>query len=262
LGSFVSPFLLGLLLAVGGVYSNMYTFLAVFDLAVGVTVLLYLRPPAPSQMQPVVTSATKVGLALAPIVFAAMFFLFFYVSAELTFGGWLYTYALTLQLADAVRAAYLTSVFWLAFTIGRLISIPLAIRVPTARILFAALLGSAACLSLLLIFPASPVLLWVAVPGIGFFMAPIWPSGFTLAAQSVGLTARVSGVILMGDSVGAMVLPGLTGLFMEHAGSETMTQLVMASLGATFAAFLAILYFGGRRSDAAALSTGVAPAEG
>ena len=262
LGSFVSPFLLGLLLAVGGVYSSAYALLAMFDLAVGISILLYLRPPTPSQMRPQVTSATKAGLFLAPVVFSAMFFLFFYVSAELTFGGWLYTYALTLQLADAVRAAYLTSLFWLAFTIGRLISIPLAVHVPTARILFAALIGSAACLSLLLMFPESSMLLWVAVPGFGFFMAPIWPSGFTLAAQSVGLTARVSGVILMGDSVGAMVLPGLTGLFMEHAGSGTMTQLVMASLGATFLAFLAILYFGGRRSHAAAMSAGVAPAEG
>ena len=262
LGSFVSPFLLGLLLAVGGVYSNAYTLLALFDLAVGVTVLVYLRPPAPSQMQSQASAGAKAGLFLAPIVFSAMFFLFFYVSAELTFGGWLYTYAVTLQLADAVRAAYLTSLLWLAFTIGRLISIPLAVRVPTARILLAALLGSAACLSLLLIFPASPVLLWIAVPGFGFFMAPIWPSGYTLAAQSVGLTARVSSVILMGDSVGAMVLPGVTGVVMEHAGSGTMTQLVMASLGATFLAFLAILFFGRRRSAAAALSAGVVATEG
>ena len=262
LGSFVSPFLLGLLLAVGGVYSNAYTLLALFDLAVGVTVLVYLRPPAPSQMQSQASAGAKAGLFLAPIVFSAMFFLFFYVSAELTFGGWLYTYAVTLQLADAVRAAYLTSLLWLAFTIGRLISIPLAVRVPAARILLAALLGSAACLSLLLIFPASPVLLWIAVPGFGFFMAPIWPSGYTLAAQSVGLTARVSSVILMGDSVGAMVLPGVTGVVMEHAGSGTMTQLVMASLGATFLAFLAILFFGRRRSAAAALSAGVVATEG
>ena len=262
LGSFVSPFLLGLLLAVGGVYSNAYTLLALFDLAVGVTVLVYLRPPAPSQMQSQASAGAKAGLFLAPIVFSAMFFLFFYVSAELTFGGWLYTYAVTLQLADAVRAAYLTSLLWLAFTIGRLISIPLAVRVPAARILLAALLGSAACLSLLLIFPASPVLLWIAVPGFGFFMAPIWPSGYTLAAQSVGLTARVSSVILMGDSVGAMVLPGVTGVVMEHAGSGTMTQLVMASLGATFLAFLAILFFGRRRSAAAALSAGGVATEG
>ncbi len=43
------------------------------------------------------------------------------------------TYAVKLGLADAALAAYLTSLFWLAFTIGRLISIPVAIRFSPAQ---------------------------------------------------------------------------------------------------------------------------------
>jgi FHS family Na+ dependent glucose MFS transporter 1 len=80
-------------------------------------------------------------------------------------------------------------------------------------------------------------------------MAPIWPSGYTLAVQSIRLTARVSAVIMLGDSVGAMVLPGLTGLFMERAGAAAMTVLVFASIAATFVAFLAILAFRTRGAE-------------
>jgi FHS family Na+ dependent glucose MFS transporter 1 len=97
-------------------------------------------------------------------------------------------------------------------------------------------------------------MLWIAAAGVGFSMAPIWPSGYTLAVQSIRLTARVSAVIMLGDSVGGMVLPGLTGLFMEQAGAAAMTLLVLASVAATFVAFLAILAFRTRGAETDLLS--------
>jgi hypothetical protein len=45
----------------------------------------------------------------------------------------------------------------------------------------------------------------------------------------------------MGDSIGAMVLPGLTGLVIERAGASAMTGLVLASIACTAAAFVAIV---------------------
>ena len=82
------------------------------------------------------------------LVISAMLFLFFYVGAEITFGGWIYTYAVTLKLASAAGAAYLTSVFWLAFTIGRLISIPVATRFKPKQVILTALFS---CLSILVL---------------------------------------------------------------------------------------------------------------
>jgi FHS family Na+ dependent glucose MFS transporter 1 len=251
LGAFLSPFLLGLLLSAGAVYSNVYTLLALFDISVGAAVLFRLSPPQPPQMAHREAGATGTQRSyLAPIVVAAMLFLFFYVSAEITFGGWLYTYAVKLGLADAARAAYLTSLFWLAFTLGRLISIPVAVRFSSAPVLLAALTGSAAFLVLLVVFPASPEVMWLSVAGIGFSMAPTWPSGYNLAVQSIHLTARLGAVIMLGDSIGGMVLPGLTGLFMERAGAGAMTKLVLASMATTAVAFGAIVLFRARRRAA------------
>jgi FHS family Na+ dependent glucose MFS transporter 1 len=249
LGSFLSPFLLGLLIGAGGLYSDAYHLLAFFELLIGVILLISLRPPAPQQKSPQETAAAGGGRFLAPLVLSAMLFLFFYVSAEITFGGWIYTYAVTLDLADAVRAAYLTSIFWLAFTIGRLISIPAAVRFSPRQIIPMALIGCAAFLGLLILFPGSSSAIWIAAAGAGFCMAPVWPSGFTLAGQSVSLTARISGFILLGDSIGGMILPGLTGWIIERAGAPAMTQLVLTSIAATFLAFLGILFFGKRRKE-------------
>jgi FHS family Na+ dependent glucose MFS transporter 1 len=250
LGAFLSPFLLGLLLTAGDAYWQAYVLLAVFDFIVGASVLLFLRPPAPLRTaHDDGTPSRAASRYLVAVVLAAMLFLFFYVSAEITFGGWIYTYAVTLNLADAASAAYLTSLFWFTFTIGRLVSIPVAIRLAPAQILAAAFSGVAVFLGLLIAFPASTAVLWIAVAGIGLTMAPIWPSGYTLAVQSIRLTAGVSAAILLGDSVGGMVMPGLTGLFMERAGAGAMTYLILASMAATVVAFLAILAFRMRRSE-------------
>jgi FHS family Na+ dependent glucose MFS transporter 1 len=249
LGAFLSPFLLGLLLGAGGLYWDGYHILALCDLAVGAILILSLRPPAPPQKAAQAGTAGAGGRFLVPLVLAAMLFLFFYVSAEITFGGWIYTYAVTLGLADVVRAAYLTSIFWLAFTIGRLFSIPAAVRFAPRQIIPVALFGCAGFLSLLILFPAAPIAVWIAAAGAGFCMAPLWPSGYTLAGQSVTLTARISGIILLGDSIGGMILPGLTGWIMERAGAPAMAQLVLASLVATFLAFIGILYFSKRRTQ-------------
>ncbi|HJX67497.1 MAG TPA: MFS transporter [Candidatus Limnocylindrales bacterium] len=251
LGAFLSPLLLGLMLSAGAAYSDVYTLLALFDISVGAAVLVRLSAPQAPQMGHREAGATGTHSSyLAPIVVAATLFLFFYVSAELTFGGWVYTYAVTLGLADPARAAYLTSLFWLAFTLGRLISIPVAVRISSAHVLVAALIGCTAFLGLLVVFAASPGVLWLAVAGVGFSMAPMWPSGYNLAVQSIHLTARLGAVIMLGDSIGGMVLPGLTGLFMERAGAAAMTKLVLASMVATAVAFGAIALFRARRRAA------------
>ncbi len=250
LGAFISPFLLGVLLGAGGSYADGYHLLAFIDLLAGVIILVSLRPPAPPQKTAETGAAGSAGRFVVPIVLAAMLYLFFYVSAEITFGGWIYTYAITLGLADAVRAAYLTSIFWLTFTIGRLIAIPATVRFTPRQIIPVALAGCAGFLGLLVLFQGAPLAVWIAAAGAGFCMAPVWPSGYTLAGQSIALTARLSGFILLGDSIGGMILPGLTGWIMEAAGAPAMAQLVLASLVATFLAYLGILYFGKRRKAA------------
>jgi FHS family Na+ dependent glucose MFS transporter 1 len=249
LGSFLSPFLLGLLISAGGDYSNVYLLLAVIDATVGVVVLASINPPISPPRQPSRGNAGGVGATVAPIVISAALFLFFYVGAEITFGGWVYTYAITLHLTNAVQAAYLTSIFWLAFTVGRLISVPAALRFSPRQIIPVALAGGAGFLCLLILAPASPAVLWITAAGIGFCMAPIWPTGYTLAGQSVPLTARVSSLILLGDSIGGMVLPGLMGVLMERAGAAAMTPVVLGSLMAAFLAFLGIVLFGNRRRE-------------
>jgi FHS family Na+ dependent glucose MFS transporter 1 len=170
-----------------------------------------------------------------------MLFLFFYVGAEITFGGWVYTYAVTLNLASAAGAAYLTSVFWLAFTIGRLISIPAATRFTPRQVIPAAGLSCLVILVLGILSSGSSTTLWLMAIGLGFCMAPIWPTGFTLAGQSIDMSGRITGIILLGDSLGGMVLPTLVGKVIEGSSPRAMVYLVLGSLILNLLAFAAML---------------------
>jgi FHS family Na+ dependent glucose MFS transporter 1 len=254
LGSSLSPFLLGLLLKAGGKYPDAYHLLGIVEMLAGVMALGFLKAPRPPSGAPQENDAGEAAGSTALVVLSASLFLFFYVGVERTIGGWIYTYAVTLHFEDAVRAAFLTSFFWMAFTVGRLISIPAAMRFSPRTILPVAIAGCGAFLGLLVLAPASPAALWVAVAGTGLSIAPIWPVGYTLAGQSVRLTARVSGLIQLGSGLGGMVLPGLMGVLMERAGAVAMPPVVLVSLMATFLAFLGVVRFGNKWRESSGFS--------
>ena len=242
LGAFLAPTLYAQILKLDWTYRHAYWILA--GIAVLIAVFMLRQPQSPEnphrQGKSVLSDRQDIARYLPQIICATLF-LFFYVGAEITFGNWVYTYTVTLNLADATRAAYLTSSFWLAFTIGRLISIPAAARFKAEQILGVALAGCILIVGLVIVNSDSLALLWGSIIGLGFFMAPVWPTGYNLAGQSVKLTATISSIILLGDSFGGMFLPALTGQVVEHFGAPMMTWLVFGSLIGNILMLLAML---------------------
>jgi MFS transporter, FHS family, Na+ dependent glucose transporter 1 len=241
LGAFLSPFLVAQVVGVEGGYRWAFWALSVFAALVGLRMLTMAGSPRPTQKHDIKTARNAHGPVPYALVISAMLFLFFYVGAEITFGGWVYTYAVTLKLASAAGAAYLTSAFWLAFTVGRLISIPAATRFTPKQVILAALFSCMSVLALGIFFWGSSAALWMMAIGLGFCMAPIWPTGFTLAGQSINLTGKVAGIILLGDSFGGMVLPTLVGKVIEGSGPRSMVYLVIGSLVLNLLAFTGML---------------------
>jgi FHS family Na+ dependent glucose MFS transporter 1 len=241
LGAFLAPTVFAQVLKLGGTYQQAYWALA--GLALPVSLFLLLLPGSPTlQDQSEESERPYTNLrAILPMIIIAMLFLFFYVGSEITYGNWIYTYALTLDLADATRAAYLTSGFWLAFTIGRAISIPVAARFKPAQILTVAFVGGLGALALAISVPNSLTVLWAATLATGFFMAPVWATGYNLVGQSIKLTATVSSIIILGDSFGGVVLPWVTGQAIERFGAHTMPWLVIGSFAINGLIFVIML---------------------
>jgi FHS family Na+ dependent glucose MFS transporter 1 len=241
MGAFLSPLLVARMLGVAGGYRWAFWALAAFAALVGLRMVTMPGSPHPSQAHNMDTTRNSGGRVSYALVISAMLFLFFYVGAEISFGGWVYTYAVTLNLASAAGAAYLTSAFWAAFTVGRLISIPAATRFNPKQLILTAVAGCLIILAVGIIFSGSSLALWLMAIGLGFCMAPIWPTGFTLAGQSIAMTGRITSIILLGDSFGGMVLPTVVGKVIEGSGPRAMVYLVFSSLVLDLLAFTGML---------------------
>ena len=241
LGAFLAPTVFAQVLNLGGTYQQAYWALAA--LALPISLFLIFLPGSPELRDEDEENEQRPAnlRQIMPMIAVAMLFLFFYVGSELTYGNWIYTYALTLDLADATRAAYLTSGFWLSFTIGRAISIPVAARFKPTQILAVAFLGGLAALALVISAPSSLTVLWIATVAVGFFMAPVWATGYNFVGQSIKLTATVSSIIILGDSFGGVVLPWVTGQAIERFGAHTMPWLVISSFAINGLIFVIML---------------------
>ncbi len=112
-------------------------------------------------------------------------FYLLYVGMEVGFTGWIFTYATTSNLLNEVTAALATSLFWGTFTLGRLLSIPIAIKLRPRQVLAMDLFGAFACVLILLIWPASVTALWISIAGTGLFAASIFPTMITFAENRI-----------------------------------------------------------------------------
>jgi fucose permease len=241
LGAFLSPLVVAQVVDVPGAHRWVFIGLGALMVLAGLRVTTLAGSPRAAHISGDPSGGAQPQQVSFGIVLTAALFLFFYVGAEIAFGGWIYTYTVELALAPSVQAAYLTSGFWLAFTVGRLLSVPLATRFTPRQLIMVALLGCVVFMGLVLTLADSVAALWVAALGTGFCMAPVYPSGFTLAVHGLQLTGRASGMILLGDSLGAMILPWLVGEVLEAAGPRAMVCLVLGSLVCDLLAFASLL---------------------
>lgn len=179
------------------------------------------------------------GFDRRTVVLVAVFF-FLYVGAEVTFGGWVYSYAVALRLGDEAAAAYLTSAFWGALTLGRLAAVPLAARFSPRALLAANFLGCFASLALIFARADSATAFAVGAIALGLSMSSIFPTMFALAGGRVALTGRVAGWLIVGASAGSMCLPWLAARLFEAAGPHTMPVGVACALALAALVYVAL----------------------
>jgi FHS family Na+ dependent glucose MFS transporter 1 len=174
-------------------------------------------------------------------------FLFFYVGAEISYGGWIFSYATALGLGTPTMAAFLTSAFWGALTAGRLLSVPLATRLKPIPILVLDLAGCLASVGLVLLFPASPLVIWIGAIGTGLAMASVFPTTLLLAGSRMTVSGTTTGWIFVGSSLGGVVLPRLIGQLFETIGPRMTMVVIMADLVIMLGFFAALVFHATRQ---------------
>jgi len=231
LGTFIAP----IVVAQVALHTEAYRLLAI---AVLPAALWLVRLPSPSRPIKATGQATgRQSVVLTALVGA---FLLCYVGAEVSFGGWVYSYATAMGLGGPAAAAYLTSAFWGAFTLGRLAGIPITARLSPRTVLLADLAGCLASAGVLLAFPRSTAALWLGSIGLGLAMASIFPVTISLAERYLAITGQATGWFMAASGVGSMTLPWLIGQLFEPLGPRTAIAVVPAAFLAALGIFAAL----------------------
>lgn len=166
---------------------------------------------------------------LLPVLVMVLCFVL-YVGSEAGYGAWIYTYAFTLKFGTEITAAYLTSVFWGSFTLGRLLGIWISTLAKPLTILYWDFVGCVISVGIILLFPQSNLMLWAGTVLFGLSQASIFPTFLTLAEERMHVTGTIAGLFLVGAGVGGMILPWLIGQAFAQVGAGAMMLMILVSV--------------------------------
>ncbi len=247
-GAFLSPIIVVQVMRMSGGIRGPYWVLALLMLPIALWVLR-LASPRPIHEE-TDENATGVNWGLVRLI---ALFMFLYVGAEVSFSGWIYTYAITLGLASTQAAGYLTSVFWGGLTVGRVFAIPIATRFRPRDIVLADLIGCVLSVGVILVWRESNTALWAGAIGLGLSMASIFATVILWAERRMTLSGSVTRWFFVGASLGGMTFPWLAGQFFDRSGPRAIMVIVFALFAINIGIFYLLLHFGGeaRAADSA-----------
>lgn len=237
-GAFLSPLLIAQAILMAGNFGWGYWLLALLLVPIA---LRFIRLPNP---QPIVShqerASARPNYLLVALIAA---FLTVVAGAEISYAGWVATYAVKSGMADAATAALLTSAFWGAFTVGRIASIPIAARVRPRIIILADLILALGGIGIVIAFPLSVFALWGGTMIFGLGIASAFPTILTFAGRHLTITATVMGLFFGGASFGNILTPTLIGQLFERVGPASVLWVIAVMLVAAVGVFAAILAF-------------------
>ena len=236
LGAFLSPVIIAQAVLRSGDITWAYWALALATLPAAIWLL---RLPSPADHDMAEGRGDRRASGLLVALMATFFSL--HVAAEVSFGGWIYTYSVAQGLSGETTAAYLTSAFWGALTLGRLLAIPIATRFAPRAMLVGDLAGAMASVMLILLWPGSRVALWVGTFGAGLSIASLFPTSLSLAERLMPIRGWVTGWFLVGASAGGMSLPWLIGQLFEATGPRATMLSIMGDLAVAVAVLTAVI---------------------
>lgn len=238
-GAFIAPILIHLTRELTGSQLNWpFWILAILFIPGFIGLLLLESPENPDPTDQVKhNDIPKNGL-----VALIMLLFLLYVGIEAGYGGWIFTYSIEKQLANQTTASILNSLFWGSFTLGRLITIPVARKVKPKTILIGNFTFAVLILVLILIWPDNKFIVWVVSAGFGLALSSIFPTLLVFAEGHMNMTGKITGLFFLGSSLGSTLLPMLLGQIFDRFGSYPMMGALFSMTGMGFAVLLIVLF--------------------
>jgi len=155
------------------------------------------------------------------MILAGALLLLLYVGSEVSFGGYIFVYAVEYMGMEEEGGYLLNALFWGALAVGRLVAIPWSMLATSARILALDLLGSAASLAIMVVWQRSARVLWATTALFGLLMGPVFPTVMTYAEECTPLSSRHTAALVVGAAAGEMLLPAILALLFARPDLPT-----------------------------------------
>lgn len=150
------------------------------------------------------------------VLFAMLFFA--YVGVAITFSNWIFTYASESKMMSDISAAYLNSLYWGSFTLGRLIAVFLSRKIEPKKLLICDYIGSALTLGFMMIFRGNSAALWIGTVFLGLFLATVYPTMMVFAGSLFPVTGSVASRFMTGSGMGVLTIPFLMTYLFNRIG--------------------------------------------
>jgi len=193
------------------------------------------RASAPTGEHPQLLAGSR-GLFLL----VALFF-FLYVGAESTMAGWVSTYGESIEIGGVEAAGWLTSMFFAGFTLGRVVAIWVASRVPVGVLVVSSCLGSMVAALALGLGDGTSMVVWAATFAFGFFLGPQYASMMAVGDERLRLSGSATSLIVAASGFGGLVLPVTTGWVLDGQGADSLPWALFVASMATTAVALAVV---------------------
>ncbi|MBM3694920.1 MAG: MFS transporter [Actinobacteria bacterium] len=242
IGAFIGPLVMNGFAAATGNAINTYWLYAALMVPVALWLARLPSPPRPAAAAEAAGSLRRAlrGHALLVILISAFFFM--HMGAELAFGAYITSYADDLFYSESL-ARVVNSMFWGGLVVGRIIAVPLALRLRAGAMLQIDLLGAGAAIALIALLPGSTAALWVGTIVLGMSIASMIPSSINYAGERMPITSQVTAVFLIGGSLGSTVLPLIVAqLYGDGAAArpEMMVYVTAVAVAAAVMLFAAM----------------------
>lgn len=214
-----------------------------------------LRTPSPSrspqrEQEKVKVKGSRSLQRYSLLVVMISLFFFLHTGTELSYGGWIFSYAVALQIGPDSIARLLNSAYWGGFTIGRVISIPLALKLRPQTMLLLDMIGAITSLGVIALLPEWPPAIWVGTIGLGLSIASLFPTSLNFAERRMPISGRVTSYFLVGANAGAMLLPWVIGQLFESVGPQAMIWMLFGVVVAALVMLLVIMRYSRRFESA------------
>jgi len=169
------------------------------------------------------------------LVFAVFFGIC--VGSEVSYGGYIATYCVNYLHTEKSVGRYMTSVYWLGLSVGRLCAVFISHRLKTFHMLMVDFLGLLVGNVMLMAFSKTVSVSYVASFVYGFGMASMFPCAFLYGEETVAVTGKFATAMIVGASVGEFIFPSLLGNLM-HWIDDQVFEIYMLMLTASMCLIL------------------------